>query len=161
MFTKQVIQHVIWSRQRDHGFPFASRSVSVNFSLGPRSSLVRYSLVYRRPIEGRTRNKQKTNERATNIDRDADEKLSATRRFATVMAGRIPFCNHKPAYCPSPYFCRGRKQHFQPHPGILTANQAFSTHSVHSNPPQKPLAGSKNTSPPHGLTTTKDTPYLS
>ena len=108
MFTKQVIQHVIWSRQRDNSFPIASRSVPVNFSLGPRSSLVGYSLVYRRPIEDRTRNKQKTNERTTNIDRDADEKLSATRRFATVMAGRIPFCNHRTAYCPSPYSCRGR-----------------------------------------------------
>ena len=108
MFTKQVIQHTIRSRQRDHGFPIASRSVPVNFSLGPRSSLVAYSLVYRRPIEDRTRNKQKTNERATNVDRDADEKLSATRRFATVMAGRMPFCNHKPAYCHSPCSCRGR-----------------------------------------------------
>ena len=108
MFTKQVIQHVIWSRQRDNSFPIASRSVPVNFSSGPRSSLVRYSLVYRRPNEDRTRNKQKTNERATNIDRDADEKLSATWRVATVMAGRMPFCNHKPAYCLSPYSCRGR-----------------------------------------------------
>ena len=61
MFTKQTIQHTIWSRQKDHGFPIASRSVPVNFSLGPRSSLVRYSLVYRRPIENRTRNKRKTN----------------------------------------------------------------------------------------------------
>ena len=47
MLTKQVIQHAIWSRQRDHSFPFASRSVSVNFSLGPRSSLVRLSFVIR------------------------------------------------------------------------------------------------------------------
>ena len=47
MFTKQVIQHTIWSRQRDKGFPFASRSVPVDFSLGPRSSLVRLSLVIR------------------------------------------------------------------------------------------------------------------
>ena len=87
MFTKQVVQHAIWSRQKDHVSPIVSRSVPVNFSLGPRSSLVRYSLVYRRPIENRTRNKRKTNERATNIDRDADEKLSATRRVAIVMAG--------------------------------------------------------------------------
>ena len=65
MFTKQVIQHTIRSRQRDHGFPIASRSVPVNFSLGPRSSLVGYSLVYRRPNEDRTRNKQK-NERKSN-----------------------------------------------------------------------------------------------
>ena len=47
MFTKQAIQHAIWSRQRDHGFPFASRSVLVDFSLGPRSSLVRLSFVIR------------------------------------------------------------------------------------------------------------------
>ena len=47
MFTKQVIQHTIWSRQEHNGFPIASRSVSVNFSLGLRSSLVRLSLVIR------------------------------------------------------------------------------------------------------------------
>ena len=47
MFTKQTIQHTIWSRQKDHGFPIASRSVPVNFSLGPRSSLVRLSLLSR------------------------------------------------------------------------------------------------------------------
>ena len=47
MFTKQAIQYVIWSRQRDNGFPISSRSVPVNFSLGPRSSLVRLSLVIR------------------------------------------------------------------------------------------------------------------
>ena len=47
MFTKQAIQHTIWSRQRDHGFPIASRSVPVNFSLGLRSSLVRLSLLIR------------------------------------------------------------------------------------------------------------------
>ena len=47
MFTKQAIRHTIWSRQRDNSFLIASRSVSVNFSLGPRSSLVRLSLVSR------------------------------------------------------------------------------------------------------------------
>ena len=47
MFTKQVIQHAVWSRQKDHGFPIASHSVPVNFSLGPRSSLVRLSFVLR------------------------------------------------------------------------------------------------------------------
>ena len=36
MFTKQVIQHAIRSRQRDNSFPFASRSVPVNFSFGSR-----------------------------------------------------------------------------------------------------------------------------
>ncbi len=47
MFTKRVIQHTIWSRQRDNSFPIASRSVLVHFSLGPRSSLVRLSFVIR------------------------------------------------------------------------------------------------------------------
>ena len=47
MFTKQVIQYIIWSRQRHNGFPIASRSVPVNFSLGLRSSLVRLSLLSR------------------------------------------------------------------------------------------------------------------
>ncbi len=47
MLTKQTIQHAIWSRQRDNNYPIASRSVSVNFSLGPRSSLVRLSFVIR------------------------------------------------------------------------------------------------------------------
>ena len=47
MFIKQVIQHAIWSRQKAHDFPIASRSVLVNFSLGPRSSLVRLSLLIR------------------------------------------------------------------------------------------------------------------
>ena len=170
MFTKQVIQHAIWSRQRHNGFPIASRSVPVNFSLGLRSSLVGYSLVYRRPIENRTRNKQKTNERATNIDRDADEKLSATRRVATVMAGRIPFCNHKPAYCPSPYSCRGRQQHYSPTQDILTANQAFSTHSAHHKNPSQALKTHRRhtdqqpskthpTRPKHPLTSTKTQPF--
>ena len=161
MFTKQVIQHTIWSRQRDKGFPFASRSVPVDFSVGPRSSLVRYSLVYRRPIENRTRNKQKTNERATNVDRDADEKLSATRRFATVMAGRIPFCNPKTAYCPLPYFFRGRKQHFQPHLGHSHGESSLFHPFCTFHPPRKPLTGFKNISPPYCPTTTKDTPYPS
>ena len=36
MFTKQVIQHAIWSRQKDHGFPIASRSLLVRFPLTSR-----------------------------------------------------------------------------------------------------------------------------
>ena len=83
MFTKQAIQHTIWSRQRHNGFPIASRSVPVNFSLGLRSSLVGYSLVYRRPIEDRTRNKQKTNERTTKKQRENNEKTTKSYREAT------------------------------------------------------------------------------
>ena len=136
MFTNATLNTSNWLQQQDHGssidtrpvldsFSFGSRWVLVRSSFVSRSSLVAYSLVYRRPIENRTRNKQKTNERATNIDRDADEKLSKTQREAPVMACRIPFCNHKPAYSPSPCFCRGRQQYFQSHSGILTANQAI------------------------------------
>ena len=47
MFTKQAIQHTIWSRQEHNGFPIASRSVPVNFSLGLPSSLLRLSSVIR------------------------------------------------------------------------------------------------------------------
>ena len=136
MFTNIVFNYPNWLQQKDHEtsidtrpvivrFSFGSRSLLVRSSFVSRSSLVAYSLVYRRPNEDRTRNKQKTNERATNIDRDADEKLSKTQREAPVMACRIPFCNHKPAYSPSPCFCRGRQQYFQTHSGILTANQAI------------------------------------
>ena len=108
MFTKQVIQHTIWSRQKDHGFPIASRSVPVNFSLGPRSSLVRYSLVYRRPIENRTRNKRKTNERATNVGRETIEKSTSSHRHGWLMAGswqtKFPpaTTNQKNAFCLKP-----------------------------------------------------------
>ena len=55
MFTKQVIQHAIWSRQKDHGFPIASRSVPVNFSLGPRSVFDRLTTNQRETNERRTR----------------------------------------------------------------------------------------------------------
>ena len=175
MFTKQAIQHAIRSRQRHNGFPIASRSVSVNFSLGPRSSLVGYSLVYRRPIENRTRNKQKTNERATNIDRDANEKLSATRRFATVMAGRTPFCNHRTAYCPHPAPAEADSSTFsptqafsrriKPFPPILhipypthskSPSQALKTHRRHTaqQPPK-----THTTRPKHPLTNTKTQPF--
>ena len=47
MFTNLTDFHAIWSRQIAHGFPIASRSVLVDFSLGPRSSFVRLSLVSR------------------------------------------------------------------------------------------------------------------
>ena len=47
MFTKTTTFHVIRSQQTAHGFSIASRSVLVDFSLGPRSSLVRLSLLSR------------------------------------------------------------------------------------------------------------------
>ena len=58
MFTNIVFNYPNWLQQKDHEtsidtrpvivrFSFASRSVPVNFSLGPRSSLVRLSLLSR------------------------------------------------------------------------------------------------------------------
>ena len=47
MFTKQTNSHAIRSRQKARDFPITSRSVLVDFSLGPRSSLVRLSLLIR------------------------------------------------------------------------------------------------------------------
>ena len=47
MFTKLTDFYTIRSRQKAHDFPITSRSVLVNFSLGPRSSLVRLSLLSR------------------------------------------------------------------------------------------------------------------
>ena len=47
MFTKSTNSHAIRPRQKAHDFPIISRSVPVNFSLGPRSSLVRLSLLSR------------------------------------------------------------------------------------------------------------------
>ena len=126
MFTKTTDFHAIRSRQTAHGFSIASRSVLVRFSFVSRSSLVAQSLVYRRPNEDRTRNKQKTNERATNIDRVNSEKLSKTRRNATVMAGSTPFCNHKPAKCLLPQICRGGTLFFQSTLSISMANNTIS-----------------------------------
>ena len=91
MFTNVTLSTSNWLQHKDHGssiytrpvldsFSFGSRWVLVRSSFVSRSSLVAYSLVYRRPNEDRTRNKQKTNERATNVDREADGKLSKSRR---------------------------------------------------------------------------------
>ncbi len=91
MFTNSTFSNPNWLQQKDHESSFDTRPVIVRFSLTSRSVLVRssfvsrsslvaYSLVYRRPNEDRTRNKQKTNERATNVDREADGKLSKSRR---------------------------------------------------------------------------------
>ena len=137
MFTDITLNDSNWSQQKNHGFlidtrhvldsfSFGSRSLLVSSSFVSRSSLVAYSLVYRRPNEDRTRNKQKTNERATNIDRVNSEKLSKTRRNATVMAGCTPFCNHKPAKCLLPQICRGGTLFFQSTLSISMANNTIS-----------------------------------
>ena len=138
MFTCTIPNTSNWLQHKEHDCSIATRPVIVRLSFGSRSLLVRssfvsrsslvaYSLVYRRPNEDRTRNKQKTNERATNIDRDADEKVSATRRVATFMAGRIPFCNHKPAKCLLLPICQGRTLHFLSTLSISAANKTISS----------------------------------
>ena len=70
-------------RRQEQNFLFEALPLLVHFSLDPRSSLVRYSLVYRRPIEDRTRNKQKTNERTTKKQRENNEKTTNSYRAAT------------------------------------------------------------------------------
>ena len=101
MFTTAISNISNWLQQKAHGlrlprpvlvrFSFGSRSLLVSSSFVSRSSLVRYSLVYRRPNEDRTRNKQKTNERATNIQRDNSKKLSKTRRETAQLDGNGSF----------------------------------------------------------------------
>ena len=103
MFTNAIRNTSNWLQQKDHGssvdtrpvldsFSFGSRWVLVRSSFVSRSSLVAYSLVYRRPIEDRTRNKQKTNERRTKEERLSDEKLSKTRRETAQPDGNGSLC---------------------------------------------------------------------
>ena len=55
MFTETTFNNPNWLHQKDHESSINTQLVLVNFSFASRSSLVRYSLVYRRPIENRTR----------------------------------------------------------------------------------------------------------
>ena len=150
MFTKQVIQHAIWSRQKDHGFPIASRSVPVNFSLGPRSSLVRLSFVIRQSIEDRSRTERGTSEKRTKEQRMSVEKLSKTRRVATVMAGswltKFPpaTTNQKNAFCLKPAEVESCTSF--PTLSIFSANKAIS--SIPTDPMVQPCLN-----PLHGLIT--------
>ena len=115
MFTAIAFNKSSWLEQKNHGFSIDTRPV-----------LDHFPLVYRRPNENRTRNKRKTNERATNVDRVNSEKLSKTRRNATIMAGGTPFSNHKPAQCLLSQICRGRTLHFHSILCISTANKTIS-----------------------------------
>ena len=152
MFTKRVIQHTIWSRQRHNGFPIASRSVPVNFSLGPRSSLVRLSFVIRQSIEDRTRTERGTSKKRTKEQRISIE--MPTRNYRQLdeqppsWLAEYPSAttNQHTAHHPTP--AEADSSTFSPTQDILMANQAFSTHSVHSlsQSPQKPLTSSKKPS---------------
>ena len=113
MFTCTIPNTSNWLQHKEHDCSIATRPVIVRLSFGSRSllvrssfvsrsSLVRYSLVYRRPIENRTRNKRKTNERATNVGRETIENSTSSHSHGWLMAGKVPFCNHKPTQCLSP-----------------------------------------------------------
>ena len=80
MFTNATLSTSNWLQQKDHGSSTATRPVPVQFSFVSRSSLVAYSLVYRGPIEDRTRIGRISNERRTKEDREDDEKPSKTQR---------------------------------------------------------------------------------
>ena len=47
MFTETTFNNPNWLQQKDHESSINTRLVLVNFSLGPRSSLVRLSLLIR------------------------------------------------------------------------------------------------------------------
>ena len=87
------------------------------------------------------------------------------------------FCSHKPAYCPSPYSCRGRQQHYRPTQAFSQQIKPFPPilHIPLSQSPQKPLTSSKKPSlhqtqqPPkthrptrlkHPPTSTKTQPFM-
>ena len=123
MFTKQVIQHTIWSRQRHNGFPIASRSVPVNFSLGPRSSLVRLSFVIRQSIEDRSRTERGTSEKRTKEQRISIE--MPTRNYRQL--------DDLPPSWLAEYPSATTNQHTAPHPtpaktdsSTFSLTQAFS-----------------------------------
>ena len=126
MFTCTIPNTSNWLQHKEHDcsiatrpvivrLSFTSRSLLVRSSFVSRSSLVRYSLVYRRPIENRTRNKRKTNERATNVGRETIENSTSSHRHGWLMAGKVPFSNHKPEKCLLPQTCRGGILHFLSH----------------------------------------------
>ena len=143
MFTKQVIQHTIWSRQRHNGFPIASRSVSVNFSLGPRSSLVRLSLLIRQSIEDRTRTERGTSKKRTKEQRISIE--MPTRNYRQLddlppsWLAECPSATTEQHTAPHPTPAEADSSTFSPTQDILTANQAFSTHSAHHKNPSQAL----------------------
>ena len=147
MFTKQVIQHAIWSRQKDHDFPIASRSVPVNFSLGPRSSLVRLSFVSRslfvslsktdrEPNEEQAKNERKSNECRSRCRRETIGNSTSSHRHGWLMAGKVPFSNHKLAKCLSPKSAEVKPCTSCPTLSIFSANKAIS--SIPTDPMVQP-----------------------
>ncbi len=71
MFTAIAFNKSSWLEQKNHGF-----------SIDPRLVLDHFPLVYRRPIENRTRIYLRTNERRTRSYRRHDEKMPNLMRMA-------------------------------------------------------------------------------
>ena len=67
MFTGITSNAPNWIQQKNHAFSFNTRLL-----------LIRHSLVYRRPIENRTRIERISNERRTKEERENDGKPSKT-----------------------------------------------------------------------------------
>ena len=157
MFTKQVIQHVIWSRQRDHGFPIASRSVPVNFSLGPRSSLVRLSFVsrslfvslsktYRGPNEEQAKNERKSNEYRSRCRRETIGNSTICHRHGwqntllqpqtSILPLTLLLPRQKAAFSAPPRHSHGESSLFHPfctfQPTTKSPSQALKTHRHHT-----------------------------
>ena len=79
MFTETTFNNPNWLQQKDHESSINTRLVLVNFSFASRSSLVRYSLVYRRPIENRTRIYLRTKDEREVIEDTTKKKSNLTR----------------------------------------------------------------------------------
>ena len=156
MFTIIASNISSWFQQTDHGasivpdlLSFGSRSVLVGFSLGSRQVLVRLSFVIRQSIEDRTRTERGTSKKRTKEQRISIEMPTRNYRqlddlppswlaeYPSATTNQHTAPHHTPAEADS--------STFSPTQNILMANQAFSTHSVHSlfQSPQKPLTSSK------------------
>ena len=68
------------------------------------------------------------------------EKLSKTRREAIVMAGKVPFSNHKPEKCLLPQTCEVESCTSCPTLSIFSANKAIS--SIPTDPMLQPCRNS-------------------
>ena len=102
MFTETTFNNPNWLQQKDHESSINTRLVLVNFSFASRSSLVRYSLVYRRPIENRTRIYLRTKDereviedtkKMSNLTRMADFNFRTLSGYAKQIPPRNAFNN--------------------------------------------------------------------
>ena len=138
-------------------FPLTSRQVLVRLSFVSRSLFVSLSKTERGPNEEQAKNERKSNEYRSRCRRETIGNSTSSHRHGwqntllqpqtSILPLTLLLPRQKAALSALPRHSHGESSLFHP----------FCTF----HPPQKPLAGSKNTSPPHGPTTTKDTPYPS